>query len=147
MDSIKNLFGIQSSGHEKIHLHDKDLGEFTGLSNDGNRITWKGTRDFAGTVISLFIHGSASQLDTTEKKLVATALQDPAIFEKEIARSLAEHFNSKDSFLHGYAERFRLLSINSNRDSIHFILEDKDNFQQFDIAFRGQKAVAVYVDE
>jgi hypothetical protein len=38
MDSLKSLFGIGSSSHEKLSLQDNDLGTFTALNNSESRI-------------------------------------------------------------------------------------------------------------
>ena len=144
MGFIKSLFGIGDSSNEKLSLQDHELGTFTGLSN--NRIIWKGTINFLGENISLFIHGDKEQLDNSEKTAIMEFLRNEKTIEAGMESSLKEQYdNANKEYLH-WKDHFTCLSIETSAHDIIVTMEEKESYHHFNIRFINNKATDITID-
>ena len=146
MDSLKSLFGIGSSSHEKLTLQDNDLGTFTALNNSESRIIWNGSADFMGEKVSLIIHGEKDKLDDSQKESVMTILRTEKTIELEIDRSLKEQYDNANKEYSNWKALFKCISISSSEHDINITMEEKDSFYNFNIQFKDNKAIDVSID-
>lgn len=146
MGFIKSLFGINSSGNEKIELHDPQLGTFSALINDESRFIWKGTTNFLNDTVILFINGDKKQLDSSEKNAVQDILNNEKTVESEITRSLKEQFENADKDFVNWEAHFRCVSISSAAGDINISMEEDETYDTFNIRFIGTKATDVNID-
>src|SRR5688572_19633669 len=146
MGFIKSFFGIGNSGNEKLALQDNDLGTFTALNNQGNRIIWKGWVEFMGEKVSLFIQGETEKLDDSQKASVMAILKNKEKIEFEIDKALKEQYDNADKEYLNWKTHFKCISISSLENEINVTMEEKDSFYHFNIQFKDNEAVDVSID-
>jgi hypothetical protein len=146
MGFLKSLFGIGSSGHEKLTLQDHDLGTFRALNNSENRMIWSGSVDFLGEKVSLFIAGEKDKLDHSQKESIMNVLRNEEKIEPEVDKSLKEQYDNADKEYINWKSHFKCISISSSEHDINITLEEKDSFYHFNVHFIDNKAVDVSID-
>ncbi len=146
MGFLKSIFGINSSSHEKLELKDEQLGTFSALNNDGNRIIWKGTATFLGQPVSLFISGDQQHLDDSKKTAIRDILNNETNIEPEIDRVLKEQYENGDKEYVHWKTHFTCISVSATANDVTITMEEKDSYYNFNIQFSGNKAIDVAID-
>lgn len=146
MGLFKSLFGINSSSHEKLQLQDDQLGTFTALNNDGDRMIWKGSVTLLGAKVPLFINGNKKVLDSSAKISVQNILNDERAIELEIDRSLEEQYENAGKKYLNWKTHFNCVAISATTPNITITMEEKETYYNFNIQFEGNKATDITID-
>ncbi len=145
MGFFERLFGFRNS-KPKLSIQDNELGTFTALSDSKTRILWNGSANFLSEQISLNIYGDAERLDSSQKKLVISILQNESQIDQEIDKSLKEQYETANKEYTNWRAHFKVVSIESNEYDIYVTMEEIDSMYLFNILFEDNKAIDVTID-
>lgn len=146
MGFLKSLFGVGKSNSEQLTLEDNEFGWFTAIHDSGDKIIWKGSIDFSGENIELFIHGSREALNAGQKNKITALLNNETVVAGAIDTALREQYDNADKEYTGLKEHFTYVSISSTDHDITITLEEKESFYQFNVQLINNQVADVSID-
>jgi hypothetical protein len=127
-------------------LYDGQLGVFKKISKNGSLVIWEGTAQFLNEAVSIFLNGTETDIDESQKKELLNILKYSSMYSEKCNEILKVEFENADKSYSTWAGHFDCIAISilNNEPSISF--EEKETQYHFNVIFEGDIAVGVAID-